>query len=107
MDFEKALSELRAEVACVDAANPSFTSDANQPDLNASILELAVLPNEPYEVEAELTCRYADKRSEGPGARLKSNKASLQPGDQQTELVLTMPSSACPVISGKSLVTDQ
>lgn len=88
-------------------ANPSAMSDTSQPDLKASILDLSVLPNEPYEVEAELTCRYADERSEGPGARLKSNKVYLEPGDQAKEVVLTMAATACPEIPGKTLVTDQ
>jgi hypothetical protein len=87
--------------------NAGAMSDANQPDLKASILDLSVLPNEPYEVEAELTCRYADERSEGPGARLQSNKIYLEPKDQRTEVILTMPTTACPEISGKTLVTDQ
>jgi hypothetical protein len=88
-------------------ANAAAMSDATQPDLKASVLDLSVLPNESYEVEAELTCRYRDERSEGPGARLKSNKFHLEPKDQRTEVILTMPATACPEISGKTLVTDQ
>ncbi len=57
-------------------ANPDAMSDARQPDLKASVVELNVLPNEPYDLEAELTCRYADERSVGAGANLKSNKDS-------------------------------
>jgi hypothetical protein len=87
--------------------NTAAMSDAKQPDLKASIVDLGVLPNEPYEVEAELTCRYADERSEGPGVRLQSNKFYLEPKDQRTEIILTMPTTACPEISGKTLVTDQ
>ena len=46
-------------------------SDSNQPYLKASIADLSVLPNEPYEIEAELTCPYADERSE-------TRKAAIQ-----------------------------
>jgi len=88
-------------------ADASAMSDASQPDLRESILDLSVLPDEPYEVEAELICRYADERSEGPGARLKSNKVYLRPEDQAKEVLLTMPTTACPEIPGKTLVTDQ
>lgn len=88
-------------------ANTAAMSDTKQPDLKASIVDLSVLPNEPYEVEAELTCRYADERSVGPGARLQSNKFYLEPKEPRTEVILTMPTTACPEMSGKTLVTDQ
>ncbi len=55
-------------VTAKGTADPAATSDARQLDLKASLLELTVLPEEPYEVEAELICRYADERSTGPGA---------------------------------------
>lgn len=87
--------------------NPASMSNANQPDQKASIIDLSLLPNEPYEVEAELICRYADERSEGPGARLKSNKIHLEAEDQRIEVMLTMPGTACPEIPGKTPVTDQ
>ena len=87
--------------------NGDAMSDARQPDLKASVIELSVLPNEPYEVEAELTCRYADERSVGPGAKLKSNRIHLAPGDDQKELSLTIPASSCPEVPGKKLLTDQ
>ena len=87
-------------------ANPKALSDIRQPDLKASVIELSVLPNEPYEVEAELICRYADERSNAPGAALKSNRINLVPGDGRAELTLTIPATACPEIPGKTLVTD-
>jgi hypothetical protein len=58
-------------------------------------------------VEAELTCRYADERSVGPGAKLKSNKIHLAPGDDQEDLLLTMPTASCPEVNGKRLLTDK
>lgn len=87
-------------------ANPELTSDAST-DTRASVGDLKILPNEPYEVQAELTCRYADERSVGPGATLKSNRVYLTPEDGRTELTLTIPATTCPVIQGKTLVTDQ
>jgi hypothetical protein len=58
-------------------------------------------------VEAELTCRYASERSVGPGAKLKSNRIRVAPGDDQKELSLTIPSASCPEVAGKKLQTDQ
>jgi hypothetical protein len=94
-------------VTAKGTANPDAMSDARQPDLKASFVELSVLPTEPYEVEAELTCRYADERSVGPGAKLKSNTIHLAPGDDQNELLLTIPATSCPEVNGKKLLTDQ
>lgn len=87
-------------------ANPKLMSDAST-DIRASVCDLKILPNEPYEVQAELNCRYADERSEGPGATLKSAKVYLTPDDGRTELTLTIPATTCPVIPGKTLVTNQ
>ena len=44
-------------VTAKGTANPDAMSDARQPDLKASFVELSVLPTEPYEVEAELGIR--------------------------------------------------
>jgi len=74
--------------------NRSAMSETSQPDLEAGIVELSILPNEPYEVEAELICRYADDRSSAPGATLKSNKDYIGPTDNRTKLSLTIP--GCP-----------
>jgi hypothetical protein len=94
-------------VAAKGTANPDAMSDAKQPNLKASIIELSVLPDEPYDVEAELTCQYSDERSVGPGARLKSNTIHLAPGDDQKELLLTIPTASCPEVNGKKLLTDK
>ncbi len=82
-------------------------ADARQPDLKTSIVELSVLPDEPYEGEAELTFRYADERSLGPGEKLKSNKIHLAPDDDRKELLLTIPATSCPEVVGKKLLSDQ
>ncbi len=87
-------------------ANPSALSDANQPDMKQGVIDLNILPEEPYELEAKLVCRYADERSQGPGAMLKSNKVSLSPRDEQKEVILTIPANACPEILGKTLLTE-
>jgi hypothetical protein len=94
-------------VTATGTSHPDAMSDARQPDLKASVVEMSVLPDEPYEVEAELTCRYADERSVGPGAKLKSNKIYLAPGDGQKKLLLTIPATSCPEVHAKELLTDQ
>ena len=73
----------------------------------ASVVRMSVLPNEPYELEAELTCRYADERSVGPGVTLKSNKILLGPGDDRKEIFLTIPAVSCPEVPGKKLLNGQ
>jgi hypothetical protein len=87
--------------------DPAVISDASQSSLKPGVADLSVLSDEPYEVEAELICRYSDARSSGPGAKLESNKVYLAPGDGRTNLVLTIPATACPVIPGKTLENDQ
>jgi hypothetical protein len=94
-------------VTAKGSSNPDAMSNARQPNLKASTVDLSILPNEPYDVEAELTCRYADEQSVGPGAKLKSNKIRLAPGDDQGELLLTIPATSCPEVPGKKLLTDQ
>jgi hypothetical protein len=88
-------------------ANPAAMSDTSQPDMKGSVVDLSIVPDEPYEVQATLTCRYADARSIGPGATLKSNKVYLAPGDDRKELLLTIAATACPKIREKRLLTDQ
>jgi hypothetical protein len=94
-------------VVAAGTVNPGAMSHTKQPDLKASVVDLGLLPNEAYEVEAELTCRYADDRSMGPGASLKSNKVYLPTGDDRKEILLTIPATSCPEVSGKKLLTDQ
>ncbi len=94
-------------VSAKGTVNPDVASHASQPDLKTSAVDLSLMPNESYEVEAELTCRYADERSVGPGATLKSNKAHVVAGDNQTKLFLTIPAAACPEVPGKTLLTDR
>lgn len=88
-------------------ASNSILSHAVQRNSRASIVDLSIHPVEAYEVEASLICRYADERSVGPGATLVSNRLYLNPGDNQTELRLTIPATACPAIPGKRPLTDQ
>jgi hypothetical protein len=95
-------------VTAKGTANPDAMSDARQPNLKASIIELSLLPSEPYEVEAELTCRYADERIlSGPGAKLKSNSVHLAAGDDRKEILLTIPVMSCPEVPGKKSLTGQ
>jgi hypothetical protein len=93
-------------VTAKGTANDHVVSHAHQADLKRSVLDLTTLPDEAYEVEAELTCRYADERSLGPGTTLKSNREFLGPRDTRKELTLKMPVSRCPEIQGKALVTE-
>jgi hypothetical protein len=88
-------------------ANPGLESDAHQPDLKASLLDLIIFPEERYEIEAQLTCRYADKNSMGPGAELTSNKVFLARGDDRTEVLLTIPGTGCPELAGRERLTDR
>jgi hypothetical protein len=86
--------------------NPAAMAHTSQPDMKTSVVDLSILPNEPYEIQGELICSYADERSVGPGATLKSNKIYLGPGEDRTELRLTIPARACPEIPGKTLLTE-
>jgi hypothetical protein len=85
-------------------ANPKLKSDTST-DARKTVGDLKLVPTEAYEVHAELTCRYADERSVGPGANFTSNKTDINPEDGHNELTLTIPATACPVIKGKTLVT--
>jgi len=87
--------------------NADARSNTRQPDLKRSVVDLTVLPNEPYEVDAVLTCRYADEHSIGPGAKLASNKVFLKPGDDRREILLTIPAASCPEVPGKKSLTGQ
>jgi hypothetical protein len=87
--------------------DPAVTSDANQPDRKVSLYDLTILPEERYEVEAQLTCVYAYKGGRGPGATLTSNKVYLAPRDDQSEILLTIPGTGCPEITGKERLNGQ
>jgi len=86
--------------------NTAAMAQKKQPDLKKSVVDLSVLPNESYEVDASLTCRYWDDRSIGPGAKLNSNQVHLKPGDGQTELLLIIPATSCPELPGKKSLHD-
>jgi hypothetical protein len=92
-------------VTAKGTVHPDIMADASQQDM--SVADLSLLAYERYEVEAKLTCRYSDERSSGPGATFKSNRVYLEPGGDGAELLLTMPTTACPEIPGKTLETDQ
>jgi hypothetical protein len=94
-------------VAAIGTANPAAMSHTSQPDLKASVVDLTVVPDEPYDVEANLTCRYADEKSVGPGKKLKSGRVHLDPGDDQKEIMLKLPVNSCPEVPGKKLITGQ
>lgn len=87
--------------------NPSAMARTQQPDMKTSIVNLSILPNEPYEIGAELICRYFDNRSSGPGATLKSNTVLIGPREDGTELSLTIPGTACPDVPGKTTETER
>ncbi len=94
---------------------PAALARTRQPNSKASIVELSLLPNEPYRIAAELTCLCFDlqpdsqgrRTIQGPGAALRSDTIHLSPDDVRKELVLTLPASACPEIPGKMLLTER
>ena len=69
------------------------------------VVDLSILPNEPYDLEGSLTCQYADDHSLGPGAKLHTNVIHIEPGDGQSDLVLALRADACPEVPGKTLMT--
>ncbi len=85
--------------------NSELTSTAST-DKGVSVGELKIFPTEQYEVQAKLTCRYSDERSEGPGATLQSTVLGLKPGDDRTEITLTIPATSCPVVPGKTSINN-
>jgi hypothetical protein len=87
--------------------HPEARSDSRQPNLKESVIDLSILPDEAYDVIAELTCRYATANSVGPGAHLRSNPVHVAPDDQRTDLILTIPASSCPEVAGKTPVTHK
>jgi hypothetical protein len=93
-------------IAARGITNPEQRSTAST-DARARVADLKLVPTEAYQVQAELTCRYADDRSVGPGARLVSSTVYVKPEDGQNELTLIIPAKACPAVQGKTLVTDR
>ena len=88
--------------------NPAAMAHTQQKNLKASVVDLLILPDEPYEVEAKLTCRYAGGNIlSAPGAKLESNQIYIDPSDKVSKISLTIPGTACPEIFGKTLLTDQ
>lgn len=102
-------------VSAVAIDKPAALARTRQPSSKASIVELTLLPNEPYRIEAELTCHYAEVRADeqgrrtlwAPGAVLRSDTIHLGPDDVRKELVLMLPATACPEIPGKILLTER
>jgi hypothetical protein len=94
-------------VSAKATGNPSAMADVRQPNARGSGFELALVPNEPYKIEADVSCRYADGRGSGPGATLRSDPVYFGAADERTELSLIIPATACPEIPGKTLLTSQ
>ncbi|HET9318527.1 MAG TPA: hypothetical protein VFO27_02090 [Bryobacteraceae bacterium] len=94
-------------VVAKGTVNPAALAHTSQPDMKSSVVDLSIHPNESYTVDAELTCRYSDAHSSGPGAKLKSNTVYLRPNDNERKLFLTIPAKACPEIPGKTLETNK
>jgi len=78
-----------------------------QPDRKKSVIDLTILPNEPYKIEAHLTCRYGDDHGIGPGATLRSNEVYMDAKDDRAEISLVIPASGCPEVAGKTLLTEK
>jgi hypothetical protein len=86
--------------------HPSAMAGTRQPDSKASVIDLMILPNESYEIEAQLICVYEDEHSMGPGKTLRTNTVTLGARDQITEISLTIPAKSCPEVPGKKTVTE-
>lgn len=95
-----------AFIAAKGAADPKLLSRASV-TATATAGELKLVPNEPYEVQAELICRYSDPRSVGPGATLESDKVHLSAEDRRSELTLVLPVASCPELPGTALVPSK
>ena len=87
--------------------NRTALADTKQPDRKSSVVELLLVPNEPYKITAELTCLYEDARSSGPGATLHSDQVQIEPKDERKQIALTIPGTSCPEISGKTRLTER
>jgi hypothetical protein len=88
--------------------NPTAMAHTQQENLKASVVDLLILPDEPYKVEAKLTCRYAGGNIlSAPGAQLESNQIYIDPSDKVSKISLTIPGTACPEISGKTSLTER
>lgn len=87
--------------------NAAALAQTNQRNPKESIIELDLVPGEPYEIEASLICRYVDEKSIGPGATLHADKLYFTGTDERTELTLTIPATRCPEVPGKTSLTDQ
>ena len=85
--------------------HPGASAEIKQPDLKAAVINLTVLPDEPYQIQASLTCAYAHGQVlREPGATLQSNPVFLAPDDERADILLTLPASSCPEIPGKLLL---
>jgi hypothetical protein len=87
--------------------HPAAMADAKQPDQKSSVIELTLIAEEAYRIEARLICRYADDHSVGPGATLHSDETYLGAKDELTEVSLTIPANACPEVAGKTSLTGK
>ncbi|MGC4053828.1 MAG: hypothetical protein QM757_32235 [Paludibaculum sp.] len=90
-------------IVATGTTNPKLRSDTSNDD-KRNVGDLELVPTESYEVNAKLVCRYADANSVGPGATLTPNTIEIKPEDGQAEITLTIPSTACPEVEGKTLV---
>ena len=87
--------------------HPQALAYTHQPDARASLVELSLVPNEPYKVYATVPCQYGDERSLGPGSGLKTSPVYLGAKDERTELTLAIPAMGCPKVAGKTVLTEQ
>lgn len=85
-------------------ADPALESSATT-DTGAGVLKL--LANEPYQVQARLTCRYSDDNSVGPGETLRSSGITLSMRDDPGKVALRFPANTCPAIAGKTLLNGR
>lgn len=86
---------------------PEILAQIQYPRTKKNAFDVKLVPGESYIFTGKLTCRYSDARSSGLGARFESSPVPFTADDTRTELTLTLPVNACPVIPGKTLENEQ
>ncbi len=86
---------------------PETEAQVRWTDRRNSIFELSLMPDEPYRIRAELVCYYSHASGMGPGEKLQTVPVDLGAKDERNEITLTLLSNACPVVPGKTLMTEK
>lgn len=81
--------------------NPKALANVHREEKASGIWQLSLIPGEPYQIEAVREC--SDAALEGTHAEvlIKSPSVHIAPNDNQTEIHLTLPGTACPTPATK------